>query len=264
MRRLVRARQAVSIVLLAPVAALVVLSPALVHADPLHQDLMASLVSPGADWLLGTDELGRSVLARVAFAAHLSVGLAFTSVLAAWVVGMALGMVAAWCGGRIEQIAMRGADTMMAFPGLLLTLLVAGLLGGGLGAVVLGTALAQWPQAARTTRALAAGAVRHPHVEAARFAGLGAGIILTKDVLPPLLPQLLTQAALSMAHAVQTIAALGFLGIGLAPPAPEWGTMIAESASFLTEAPWIVAAPACLLVTTVLGLTLLAEEAASA
>ncbi len=258
------ARRAAALLLLGPIMLLVMAGPALVRVDPLHQDLMAALTAPGPTWLLGTDDLGRSILARAAHAAHLSVGVALGSVGVAWGVGVALGLAAAWWGGVLDQAAMRVADTVMAFPGLLLTMLVAGLWGGGAGAIVVGIALAQWPQAARVSRALAAGSIGLPYVQAARLAGLGAGTILMKDVLPPLLPQLLTQAALSVAHAVLTIAALGFLGIGLPPPTPEWGTMIAEAMPFMAEAPWTVAVPASLLAATVLGLTLLAEDATSA
>jgi peptide/nickel transport system permease protein len=255
-------RRIAGFVLLAPMLAFALCGPLLVQVDPLRQDLMAALSPPGADWLLGTDDLGRSVLARAVHAAGTSLGLAAACVVLAWGGGVALGLLAAWRGGWAAALVLRGADTVMAFPALLLTLLIAGLLGGGAAPLVLGVALAQLAPATRMAHALAAGAVALPYVQAARLAGLGTPVILAKDVLPPLLPQLLTQAAMAVAHAVLTIAGLGFLGIGLPPPVPEWGMMIAEAAPFLTEAPWAVMAPACLLVATVLGLTLLAREPA--
>ncbi len=257
-------RRVLMAALLAPLLLLACAGPLLVTADPFQQDLAASLAPPCGEWLLGADELGRSVLARAVHAAKISAGLGVLCVGLAWGLGIAAGLWTAWRGGLVEQAVLRGCDTLMAFPGLLLTLLVAGLLGGSVPALVIAVALPQWPQAVRVSRSLAAGVVILPYVQAAKLAGIGSLRILARDVLPPMLPQLLTQAALSVAHAVLTIAALGFLGLGLPPPTPEWGTMVAEATPFLAEAPWMAAVPACLLVATVLGLTLLAEEAAAA
>jgi peptide/nickel transport system permease protein len=175
---------------------------------------------------------------------------------------MMLGLVAAWRGGWVEGVALRAADTLLALPGLLLTLMVAGLFGGGMVALVAGVAVAQLPVALRMSRALAAGILARPFVQAARLAGLPVPGLLLRDVAPLVLPQLATQAALSVSQAVLGIAALGFLGIGVHPPTPEWGTMIADAVPYLAEAPWAALAPAGLLVTSVLGLVLLAERQA--
>ena len=250
----------VPLLLLVPALLLGMVGPGLVP-DPLRQELVAALSAPGGDWVLGTDELGRSVLARLAHATRVSAGLALLCVAIAWGGGTLLGIVAAWCGGWAEAVVLRAADTLMALPGLLLTLIVAGLLGGGLVALVAGVAVAQLPVAMRMSRALAAGVVARPFVQAARLAGIPVPELLLRDVLPLLLPQLATQAALSVAQAVLSIAALGFLGIGIHPPTPEWGMMIAESVPYMHEAPWAVLAPAGMLVASVLGLVLLAERA---
>jgi peptide/nickel transport system permease protein len=251
----------VPVLLLAPAVVLGVAGPALV-GDPMRQDLMAALSPPGTAYLLGADELGRSVLARLAHATRVSAGLALLCVAIAWGGGAAAGIAAAWRGGWVEAAMLRGADTLLALPGLLLTLLVAGLLGGGMAALVAGVAVAQLPVALRTSRALAAGIVARPFVQAGRLAGLPVAGLLLRDVAPLLLPQLATQAALSVSGAVLGIAALGFLGIGVHPPTPEWGTMIADSVPYLAEAPWAALAPAGLLVSSVLGLVLLAGRTA--
>ena len=250
----------VPLLVLAPALLLGLLGPVLVP-DPLRQELVAALSAPGGDWLLGTDELGRSVLARLAHATRVSAGLALLCVAIAWGGGTLFGIAAAWRGGWVEAVVLRAADTLMALPGLLLTLIVAGLLGGGLVALVAGVAVAQLPVAMRMSRALAAGVVARPFVQAARLAGIPVPGLLARDVLPLVLPQLTTQAALSVAQAVLSIAALGFLGIGIHPPTPEWGMMIAESVPYMHEAPWAVLAPAGMLVASVLGLVLLAERA---
>jgi peptide/nickel transport system permease protein len=250
----------VPLLLLAPALLLGLVGPGLLP-DPLRQELVAALSAPGGDWLLGTDELGRSVLARLAHATRVSAGLALLCVAIAWGGGTLFGIAAAWRGGWAEAVVLRAADTLMALPGLLLTLIVAGLLGGGLVALVAGVAVAQLPVAMRMSRALAAGVVARPFVQAARLAGIPVPGLLLRDVLPLVLPQLATQAALSVAQAVLSIAALGFLGIGIHPPTPEWGMMIAESVPYMHEAPWAVLAPAGMLVASVLGLVLLAERA---
>ncbi len=248
------------LLLLAPALVLGLVVPGLTP-DPLHQDLMGALSPPGTAWLLGSDELGRSVLARLGHATRVSAGLALLCVAIAWGGGTLLGVAAAWRGGWAEAVALRGADTLMAMPGLLLTLIVAGVLGGGMVALVAGVAVAQLPVAVRMSRALAAGVVAKPFVQAARLAGIPVPGLLARDVLPLVLPHLATQAALSVSQAVLSIAALGFLGIGIHPPTPEWGMMIADSVPYLSEAPWAVLAPASVLVASVLGLTLLAESA---
>jgi peptide/nickel transport system permease protein len=255
-------RRRVGLALLGCVVAFGVLGPPLIAADPVHQDLLATLAPPGGGWWFGTDDLGRSILARTAAATGRSAGLATVCVALAWGIGAALGLAGAWWGGVGERIVLAVADVGMAFPGLLLTLLLVGLLGGGLGALLLGVSLAQGPFAIRSAHALAAGLVARPWVQAARHAGLGAPGILLRDVAPLLLPQMLTQAAFAVAGAVITIGALGFLGIGLSPPTPEWGMMIAEGAPYLADAPWMVAVPASALAAMVLGLILLADAPA--
>lgn len=254
-----RGQRMAPLLLLAPALLLGTVVP-LLAPDPLRQELSVALSPPGAVWLLGTDELGRSVLARLAHATRTSAGLALLCVAIAWGGGLMAGLAAAWRGGWCEALVLRAADVLMALPGLLLTLIVAGLLGGGTVALVAGVAVAQLPVAVRMSRALAAGVVARPFVQAARLAGLPVPGLLLRDVLPLVLPQLATQAALSVSQAVLGIAALGFLGIGIHPPTPEWGMMIADSVPYLAEAPWAALAPAAVLVASVLGLTLLAER----
>lgn len=245
--------------LAAAMAAFAILGPLAVQADPNQQILSAALAPPGEAYWLGADHVGRSLLARMAHGAWRSLGLAIACVAAAGAVGVLAGLASAWRGGWVEIAVMRGADLVMAFPGLLLALLLAGLLGGGAGPLALGLTISQWPQFARVTRAAAASALARPHVEAAALAGHSAWFILTRHVLPPLTPQIAAIASLSVGTAVLSIASLGFLGIGLQAPTAEWGAMVNETLPYHEEAPLLVWAPSLAIFVSVLALHLLGE-----
>jgi len=157
---------------------------------------------------------------------------------------------------------MRLADLMLAFPGILLALLISGFLGGGVLPMLIGIKLALWPQFARMARAIAIGELAQPHVEAARLAGFPALTILRRHVLPPVLRQTVTLATLGLGAAIMSISSLGFLGLGLQPPTPEWGAMISELLPYLAEAPVQMAAPCLAIFLAVLGATLLGQALA--
>jgi peptide/nickel transport system permease protein len=241
---------------LAGLAALAVLGPWLAPHDPNVQDLLRVMEAPGAEHLLGTDHVGRDVLSRALAGAPHSLGLAVLCVALASSVGVALGLLAASAGPAPRALIMRFADLMLAFPGLLLALLFAGLLGGGLWPMLIGLNLALWPQYARMAEAVAAGALREGHVEAARLAGFSERTILIRHVLPPVLRAVTPLATLGVGQAIMSISALGFLGLGLKPPTPEWGAMISELMPFLTEGFVQMAAPCLMIFASVLILTL--------
>lgn len=243
--------------LLAAIALFAVIGPLIIQADPDRQTLAAALTPPGADFWLGADHLGRSVLARLAHGAWRSLGLALGCVALAASIGASIGLIGAWRGGWTEIALMRLADLVMAFPGLLLALLLAGLLGGGVGPLVLGLTLSHWPQFARVARAAAAGVLARPHAEAAILAGHSPWFILTRHVLPPILPQLAAMASLAVGTAVLSIAALGFLGIGVQAPDAEWGAMVNDAMPYFEEAPLQIWAPSLAIFVSVLGLHLL-------
>ena len=161
-------------------------------------------------------------------AAARSLGLALSCVTVATGVGLTLGLVAAYAGRWIDMAIMRLSDLMLAFPGILLALLIAGFMGGGILPMLIGIKLTLWPQFARMARAIALGELAQPHVEAARLAGFPARTILVRHVLPAVLRQTMTLATLGLGAAIMSISALGFLGLGLQPPTPEWGAMISE------------------------------------
>ena len=247
---------------LALLAFAALLGPLLWPVDPLAQNLRAFLQPPSMAHPLGTDHLGRDVLARVLSGAAHSLGLAALSVALAASIGIALGLVAAARGGWTDTLIMRLADLVLAMPGLLLALLLAGLMGGGIVPLLLGINLTLWPPFARMTRAVALTNLQAAHVEAARLAGFGEVVIARRHVLPPVLRQISVLAALGVGNAILTIAALGFLGLGLRPPTPEWGAMVAELLPHAAATPVALLAPCALIFLAVLGATLLVDDAA--
>lgn len=250
------------LLLLGGLAALVVIGPLVIPHDPAAQDLVRTLEGPSAQHWFGTDHLGRDIAARLVHGGVRSLGIAVACVGFATGVGVALGLLAAYAG-RVADIAiMRLADLMLAFPGILLALLISGFLGGGVLPMLIGIKLALWPQFARMARAIAIGELAQPHVEAARLAGFQALTILRRHVLPPVLRQTVTLATLGLGAAIMSISSLGFLGLGLQPPTPEWGAMISELLPYLAEAPVQMAAPCLAIFLAVLGATLLGQALA--
>lgn len=258
-RRTLSPRLAVPLTLLACIVALVLLGPFLFNQDPTAQDLMRALEGPSAEHWLGTDHLGRDVAARLVHGGARSLGIALACVAAATGVGTVLGLIAAYAGRWTDGAIMRLADLMLAFPGILLALLISGFLGGGILPMLIGIKLALWPQFARMTRAIAIGELAQPHVEAARLAGFPARTILRRHVLPGVMRQITTLATLGLGAAIMSISALGFLGLGLQPPTPEWGAMISEMLPYIAEAPVQMAAPCLAIFVSVLGATLLGQ-----
>jgi peptide/nickel transport system permease protein len=258
-RRALSPRFAVPAALLGCIAVLVLLGPVLLGHDPTAQDLMRALDGPSPAHWLGTDHLGRDVVARLVHGGVRSLGIALACVVVATGTGTALGLIAAYAGRWTDGAIMRLADLMLAFPGILLALLISGFLGGGILPMLIGIKLALWPQFARMTRAIAIGELAQPHVEAARLAGFPARTILRRHVLPAVMRQITTLATLGLGAAIMSISALGFLGLGLQPPTPEWGAMISEMLPYIAEAPVQMAAPCIAIFVSVLGATLLGQ-----
>jgi len=231
--------------------------------DPNRQDLMAVLEPPGASHLLGTDHLGRDILSRLLQGMPRSLGIALACVVSTAALGVGLGIAAALGGRIIDALVMRLADLVLAFPGLLLALLLAGLTGGGLLPMAIGIQVAMWPLFARMARANARVALQETHVEAARLAGFPLRHIVRHHLLPPVLRQAVSLAALGIGSSILTISSLGFLGLGLQPPTPEWGAMIGELLPYAAEAPVQIAAPCLAIVASVLAFTLVGEGVAA-
>ena len=244
----------VSIVVIGAVTA-----PWLLPWDPATQDLPNRLQGPTWQHWFGLDELGRDILARVLLGARISLLVGVVVVGVSSVLGMAIGGVSGYYGGRIDQWIGRLMDVLMAFPGMLLAIALVAVLGPSLVNVVLALTVIGWVGYARLVRGQVLRAREFEYVTAARALGAGTRRILIKHVLPSALPPLLVQATLGMAGAILSEAALSFLGLGVQPPTPSWGSMINGGRVHLLDAPHLTIFPGVLLAIVVLGFNFLGD-----
>lgn len=246
--------------ILACITLFCLLGPWLIGIDPAKQNLSESLLAPSRQHWLGTDVLGRSVLARLAHAAQLSLGLALLAAASAAIPGVLLGIWASWRGGLIERALVMLADAVLAIPGLLLVVLFAALVPGQYWTLYIGMSLSLWVEYFRVSRAAVRPVLAGDAVQASGLLGFGPGYLLARHLLPALAPILATLLAFSTAQAVLALAALGFIGVGLQPPTAELGLMMVEFLPHYAEAPWLIAAPVTLLMLFVLGMMLLMHQ----
>lgn len=216
------------------------LGPALVPYDPISAAGPALQPPSAAHWF-GTDAIGRDVFSRVVAATRLDLGMAFAAVALVFIVGSFAGAAAGFFGGWTERIVSRLADTVMAFPLFVLAMGIVAALGNNVGNIVLATAIVNFPIYARIARAESLLRRDAGFIEAARLSGLGEMRILLTELLPNLLPIMMVQISLTMGYAILNCAGLSFIGLGIRPPAPEWGIMVAEGASNIISGEWWVA-----------------------
>ena len=228
-----------------------------------EQDLSRFLEPSSLAEPLGRDQLGRSVIARLAHAAQRSLGLSLFCVLTAAVLGGALGVLSSWRGGWIDTLLRSLSDAMLALPGLLIVLIVSAMALGGFWTLYAGLALAQWVEYFRLVRARSRVILSSSHVEAARLLGFGPLYIVRCHVWPELRPLLLTLMAFGLATAVLALSTLGYIGVGLQPPTPELGLMMTEAFPHYHEAPRLVLAPVVFLALTLTGLVLIQGKGVS-
>lgn len=251
-------RQRLGATLLALLLAFAWLVPWLFEADPARQQLTRILQLPTLAEPLGTDHLGRSLLARLASAVRLSLGMALLSVTSAAVPGVILGVIAGWRGGWLDRVLGTLADACLALPGLLLVLLLVAIAPGNFWALYVGISLVLWIEYFRVVRARTRVLVASPQLEASRLLGFGPLYLFRRHLWPELAPQVLTLAAFGAASAILAMAALGFVSVGLRPPTAELGLMMIELLPYYHEAPWAMAQPILVLFVLVLSLNLLA------
>ncbi len=215
----------------------------------------------GGSWrfILGTDGLGRDMLTRIIYGARVSlfIGLAVMSV--SFVLGVLLGLIAAFQGGALDLVITRVMDLIMAVPGLVLAILIVAVLGPSLANTIVAVTIVFLPRYVRLVRASALAELAKEYVTAARVTGVGKLRLMFVTVLPNCLAPLIVQSALGVSEAILEAAALGFLGLGAQPPTPEWGAMLADAREFIRSNPWIVTLPGLAILVTVVSINLMGD-----
>jgi peptide/nickel transport system permease protein len=242
------------------------LAPAIAPADPLAQSLTRqdSLQPPGLAHLLGTDALGRDLLSRIMFGARVSLAIAASSIAIAVVAGVLLGTIAGMLGGWRERAIMRLMDAMLAFPLLVLAIAIAVALGRGAGGSVIAIAVVNLPIFTRLARGQTLRIAQSQFMTAALVLGAGTAWRIRRHVIPNMLSPVIVQATVALSFAVLIESGLSFLGLGVQPPAPSWGLMVAEARNFMILAPHLVFVPSAAIFLTVLGLNLLGDALSDA
>jgi ABC-type dipeptide/oligopeptide/nickel transport system permease subunit len=227
--------------------------------DPLTQDLYGRLSPPSAKNWFGTDDFGRDILSRVLHGARVSLRVGVAAVAIALVVGAAIGLTAGYRGGLLDNVLMRLMDLMLAFPSILLAIVVVAVLGPSLNNAMLAVGIVSIPQYARLVRASVLSIREQDYVTAARALGAGDARIILTAILPNCVAPLTVQATLGMAGAILDAAGLSFLGLGAQPPTPEWGAMLSGGRDFILSAPWVLTFPGLSILLTVLAFNLLGD-----
>ena len=245
---------ALSVIVVATLAA-----PWLTPHDPNQQVLAQRLAPPSAAQWLGADQLGRDLLARILYGGRASLWLATVAVLLSGSIGVIIGLVAGRNGGWFDEFVMRLVDVLIVFPGIVLALVIAALLKPGFGSLLLALTITGWTTYARLARALTLEVLARPFIEAALAVGLSERRLLLRYVLPNISGPLLAMTFLRFGHTLLTVAALSYLGVGVQPPTPDWGAMLAEAQPYMQRAPRLLLAPSLLIFLTALSVTLIGQ-----
>ena len=260
LRRLMRRRAAlVGSAVVVFFIALALAAPLVAPYDPLATDWRAVRKPPSSQHLVGTDELGRDVLSRVAWGARASILAGLVSVSIALAVGVPLGLLSGYFGGFADGILMRMIDAMLAIPFLILAIALAAFLGPNLTNAMIAIGVSQTPVFTRLTRGQVLAVKHEDFVDAARAVGNPHRRILLRHILPNVLAPILVQATLAVAGAIIAEASLSFLGLGQQPPAPSWGSMLNTATRFLSQAPWMALWPGLAIFSLVLSFNLLGD-----
>jgi peptide/nickel transport system permease protein len=251
--------------LIVVVATLGLLAPVLAPHDPQEQDLLATLLPPAwaqageARFPLGTDTLGRCILSRLLYGARIALYVATLAAAGAMLLGTALAIVAAYFGGWIDWLISRAVDVWMAFPPVVLALILLVGLGAGVNKVILAIVLIDWTRFCRVIRSEAIVVRLKDYIAAARLAGFSHGQVMLKEMLPAVLPLVITLLSIEMGIAVIVEAIMSFVGMSVEPDVPAWGVMIADARQTMHQAPWGVVVPVGAIFLTVLGFNLLGD-----
>jgi peptide/nickel transport system permease protein len=255
----------IGVVVLLAIVLVAIFAPLIAPTSPTDSDVGRRLRPPlstvtGLGFtVLGTDNLGRDMLSRIIYGARVSLIIGFVAVIISSVLGFALGMLAGYIGGRVDDFIMRLADIQLAFPFILLAVAIVAVVGPGLVNIVLVLGIAGWVLPARVVRAEVLSAREREHVQATRALGATNWRIVIWHIAPNVLPSLVVTSSFAAAQMIIVESALSFLGLGIAPPTPSWGNMLADGQNYLTSGWWVSTMPGFALMLTVLGINLVGD-----
>ncbi|ACM38442.1 MULTISPECIES: ABC transporter permease [Rhizobium/Agrobacterium group] len=228
--------------------------------DPMRMASGPRLAAPSAAHLFGTDEFGRDLFSRVLLGGRLSLGIGLSAVVSGLVIGGLIGLIAAFGGRVVEALLLRLIDVLYSFPDTLIALALVAFLGPGIENATLAIAISLVPFYARVAYGLAAAERAKPYIEAARLAGTRSARLVRVHVMPNIVQSLIVMATLGFSSAILSAAGLSFLGLGVQPPSPEWGAILASGRNYITKAPWILIFPGLAICLTVLSFNLIGDS----
>lgn len=236
-----------------------VFAPWFAPHDPLEQDVLSKLKPPFDNHYLGTDLYGRDIYSRLLYGAQISLVIGIASTVIALVIGSIIGMTAGWYGGRFDIIVMQMMDMLLAFPSLILGLILVAMLGPSMTNIIIAIALTSIPSFARIARAPTIAVKEREFIDAGRALGFSDLRLIAGHVLPNIFPEILVMGSLWLANAIRTEASLAFIGLGVKPPAATWGGMIREGFENILDSYWLVLAPSVAILIIVFGLNILGD-----
>jgi peptide/nickel transport system permease protein len=236
-----------------------IFAPLLATHDPYAQDLQNTLAPPGGGHLFGTDELGRDIWSRLVHGTRITLSIIALVTVVVGPIGLAVGTIAGYYGGKVDTVMMRITDIFLSFPSLILSLAFVAALGPSLSNAIIAIALTSWPPIARLARAETLTFRAEDYVSAARLQGASDMRIIMKSIVPMCLPSVLIRLTLNMATVILTAAGLGFLGLGAQPPLPEWGAMIATGRRYMIDSWWLVTFPGIAIMSVSLAFNLIGD-----
>lgn len=236
-----------------------IIGPFLAPYDPLEQDLANNYQGPSKDHLLGTDNLGRDTLSRLIYGARISLMISVISVSLSLAVGLILGVTAGYYGGRTESVIMRFVDILLAFPGILLAIVIVAVLGNGLVNTMIAVAIFSVPDFSRIIRSSVISLKKMDYIEACRASGASDLRIIISHIIPNSLSPIIVQSTLMLGTAILTASGLSFIGLGVQPPDPEWGAMLSKARELMRSAPMAAIAPGVAITLVVLSFSLVGD-----
>jgi peptide/nickel transport system permease protein len=249
----------VGLVVFVAVILVALAAPLLTSHDPIAQNVARQLEGPSALHIFGTDEYGRDIWARLIYGSRISLLIGIASTALAMIIGSAIGLLAGWYGGKLDAVVMQIMDALLAFPALILGLIVVAMLGPSTANIILAIALTSIPPFARIARAPTIALKEREFVEACRALGYSDARILLVHILPNMLAEILVMGSLWLANAIRTEASLAFIGLGIKPPAPTWGGMIRSGFENILDSAWLAVVPSVAILLVIFALNLLGD-----